>query len=259
MVAQVLNRERTAEPLPPEQDELQQDQQRQQRFRRDFERFAALSDAAGRPLPVKWDDRQPCLQDGTITCGFDRHYVYHTAWAARVLAANRPARHVDISSSLYFCSIVSAFLPVDYYEYRPANLRLDNLAVNTADLLRLPWADGSVRSLSCMHVVEHIGLGRYGDPLDATGDVKAMNELARVVAPGGTLLLVCPVGRPRVVFNAHRINSVEQILGYFPDFVQAEFALIPDGRTGLGLLRDASPTFANEQWYGCGCFHLTKR
>ena len=75
--------------------------------------------ASGRPLPVRWDDRQPCLDDRTITCGFDRHYVYHTAWAARVPAATRPARHVDISSSLYFCSIVSAFLPVEYYEYRP--------------------------------------------------------------------------------------------------------------------------------------------
>ena len=80
-----------------------------------------------------------------------------------------------------------------------------------------------------MHVVEHIGLGRYGDPLDATGDLKAMKELARVVAPGGTLLLVCPVGRPRVVFNAHRIYSVEQISASFPEFALAEFALISDG------------------------------
>jgi SAM-dependent methyltransferase len=251
MVAQVLTRDRQTG------DSTETDGE--PHFRQEFEAFAALSKAAGRPLPVKWDDRQPCLDDRTATCGFDRHYVYHTAWAARVLASNRPARHIDISSSLYFCSIVSAFLPVEYYEYRPANLRLDNLTVGTADLLRLPWADGSVRSLSCMHVVEHIGLGRYGDPLDATGDVKAMNELSRVVAPGGTLLLVCPVGRPRVVFNAHRIYSVEQIRGCFPEFALAEFALIPDGRTQLGLLRDASPTFADEQWYGCGCFHLTKR
>src|SRR3954451_14484180 len=111
MVAQVLTRERTAEPLPPEPEEQQHEKQQQQRFRREFERFAALSDAAGRPLPVKWDDRQPCLDDGTITCGFERDYIYHTARVARVVGSNPPAPPVDIMKSLYFGSIVSAFLP----------------------------------------------------------------------------------------------------------------------------------------------------
>ncbi len=46
---------------------------------------------------------------------------------------------------------------------------------------------------SCMHTIEHIGLGRYGDPLDAVGDQTALSELQRVVAPGGSLLIVVPV------------------------------------------------------------------
>ncbi len=33
-----------------------------------------------------------------------------------------------------------------------------------------------------MHVVEHVGLGRYGDPLDPDGDLKAIAELKRVTA-----------------------------------------------------------------------------
>jgi len=47
-----------------------------------------------------------------------------------------------------------------------------------------------------MNVVEHVGLGRYGEPLDPEGDIKAMRELRRVLAPGGSLLFVVPVGRP---------------------------------------------------------------
>jgi hypothetical protein len=56
-----------------------------------------------------------------------------------------------------------------------------------------------------MHVIEHIGLGRYGEALDPDGDLKAIRELVRVLAAGGNLLVVVPVGRPRIQFNAHRI------------------------------------------------------
>jgi SAM-dependent methyltransferase len=226
-------------------------------FRDEFAAFramAARSPRGGGGLSVRWDDAKPCPDDRTATTGFDRHYVYHTAWAARVIARTRPARHVDVSSSLYFAAIASAFVPVDYYEYRPVRLDLDNLETNTADLLKLPFADASVASISCMHVVEHVGLGRYGDPLDAEGDLAAMNELKRVVAPGGDLLFVVPVGRPRVVFNAHRIYGPGHVLDAFAGMKLEEFALIPDGRFGRGLVIDPKPAFVDEQNYGCGCF-----
>ena len=52
---------------------------------------------------------------------------------------------------------------------------------------------------------EHDGLGRYGDPLDAEGDLKAMGLMRRIVKPGGLLYLSVPLGRDKVVFNIHRI------------------------------------------------------
>ena len=223
-------------------------------FRDEFAAFRAMAARAERKLAVSWDEAKPCLDDRTATTGFDRHYVYHTAWAARVVARTRPARHVDVSSSLYFAAIASAFVPVDYYEYRPADLNLSNLRTGTADLLALPFADRSVASISCMHVIEHVGLGRYGDPLDPDGDLKAMAELARVLAPGGDLLFVAPVGRPRVVFNAHRVYGLDDVLAAFGGLELNELALIPDGRHGLGLVTDPDPAFVAAQNYGCGCF-----
>jgi SAM-dependent methyltransferase len=223
-------------------------------FRDEFAAFRAMSARSPRELPVRWDDAKPFPDDRTATTGFDRHYVYHTAWAARVIARTRPARHVDVSSSIYFAAIASAFMPVDYYEFRPVRLELDNLETNVADLTKLPFADASVASISCMHVVEHVGLGRYGDPLDAEGDLAAMNELKRVVAPGGDLLLVVPVGRPRVVFNAHRIYGLGHVLDASAGLRLEQFALIPDGRFGRGLVIDPKPQFVEEQNYGCGCF-----
>ncbi|MFI5295183.1 MAG: DUF268 domain-containing protein [Thermodesulfovibrionales bacterium] len=170
----------------------------------------------------------------------------------------KPTFHIDISSSLYFVSLVSAFIPVTFYDYRPASIHLDNLECLHADITALPFDDNSVLSLSCMHVIEHIGLGRYGDPIDPEGDLKAVAEIRRVLAPGGDLLFVVPVGRPRVVFNAHRIYSYQQIIDCFVAFRLMEFALVPDDPKDGGLIIGADQRVADAQDYGCGCFWFRK-
>jgi len=224
------------------------------RFVSDFWKFRQLSAQSPQQRGVLWSNRYPCLGDRTALTAFDPHYIYHPAWAARVLAQTRPACHVDISSSLHFCTIVSGFIPVKFYDYRPAPLQLSDLETGAVDLLALPFADGSIESLSCMHVVEHIGLGRYGDPLDADGDLKAMAQLKRVLAPGGSLLFVTPVGRPGIMFNAHRIYSYEAIVQAFDGLQLHEFSLIPDNGYEAGIIHNASASVANAQTYGCGCF-----
>jgi SAM-dependent methyltransferase len=185
--------------------------------------------------------------------------VFHTSWAARILAQLKPPKHFDISSSLQFVGIASAFVPIEFYDYRPADLGLSNLQTGRGDLLGLPFADGAISSLSCMHVVEHVGLGRYGDPIDVNGDKKAIQELIRVLQPGGMLLFVVPVGRPCVMFNAHRVYAYEQIAEYFSDLKLREFSLIPDRSEDGGLIRNADPLLVKDQSFGCGCFWFEKR
>ena len=130
---------------------------------------------------------------------------------------------------------------------------LTNLAPEQDDLLALPFADASVESLSCMHTVEQVGLGRDGDPLDSDGDLKAIKELKRVLAPGGNLLFVVPTGRPKVVFNAHRIYTVDQIHDRFADLSLQWFSLVPDDVQESELVRNASKEAADQQHYGCDC------
>ena len=166
---------------------------------------------------------------------------------------------MDISSILQFCSLVSAFIPTRFYDYRPADIALDGLTTGQADLTALPFESGSLPSLSCMHTVEHVGLGRYGDPLDPEGDLKAMRELERVLAPGGSLLLAVPIGKPKLMFNGHRIYAYSQIMDAFAGLELREFSLILDDAHPGGLVRNADPGLADEQNYGCGCFHFRKR
>ena len=204
------------------------------------------------------DTFYPCFGDDTATTDFEPHYTYHPAWAARILAKTSPKKHIDISSTLKFCSIVSAFIPIEFYDYRPAKLKLEGLACKKADLLKLPFADDSVDSLSCMHTIEHIGLGRYGDEIDYDGDLKAIKELKRVLAPNGNLLVVVPIGKPKIEFNAHRIYAYAQISSYFNDLNLVEFALIPDNYQEQGIIVNATEAVADEQHWGCGCFWFRK-
>lgn len=208
---------------------------------------------------LKWSDRYPQLFDKTKETVFDTHYIYHPAWAARIVKQINPKFHVDISSSLTFSSILSAFIPVHFYDYRPANLVLSNLKSEKADLMSLPFPDNNLESVSCMHTIEHVGLGRYGDPIDPNGDIKAINELKRVTAKGGSLIFVVPVGKPRIMFNAHRIYSYNQIISYFDSFELKEFTLVPDNAITESIIINADARLSNKQNYGCGCFWFVKK
>ncbi len=224
-------------------------------FKREFE---ILRKTNGERFEVSKKYLYPCLDDNINRNSFDKHYVYHTAWAARKLKEINPKIHVDISSFIYFSTIISAFIPIQYYEYRPVNIELNNLETKHCDITNLPFDDNSIVSLSCMHVVEHIGLGRYGDPLDPDGDLKAINELKRVLAPNGYLIFVVPVGGKSIImFNAHRIYTYEQVISYFENFELIEFSLIPD-QSEEGIILNANNDQANRQIYGCGCFLFKK-
>ena len=199
------------------------------------------------------------ISEKTSNTNFDRHYVYHTAWAARCVQKISPELHIDISSSLYFCGIVSAFCKIDFYDYRPADLVLSNLNCLRADLTSLEFPDNSIQSLSCMHTIEHIGLGRYGDPLDYDGDIKAINELKRVTAPGGNLLIVVPAGKKsKIIFNAHRIYHPSLLLTYFDGFDLLDFSLIPENGSDGGLIKNPGEYIIQTQDYACGCYWFKK-
>jgi SAM-dependent methyltransferase len=223
----------------------------------EFLRLRGLSRRQRPSLIPNWKERWFVLGDKTERTSFDRHYVYHTAWAVRQLMRHKPRQHVDISSSLYFVALGSAIVPMVHLDFRQPLLELDNLECAAGNLMELPFQDNSVESLSCMHVIEHIGLARYGDALDPCGDVKAATELSRVLAPGGRLLLVVPVGRPRICFNGHRIYDFEMAKDLFPGLTLSEWALIPDDAS-TGLVPAATPQMIAGQNYACGCFVFSK-
>ena len=227
-------------------------------FISEFISFKLDLEKVDRGFTMDWNDKLPILNDRTESTPFDKQYVYHIGWASRIIANLNPQKHVDIASSHWFPIILSAFLPVEYYDYRPLPIQLPNLNTLHADITNLPFPDNSIECLSSMHVVEHVGLGRYGDPLDPNGDLKAIAELKRVVAPRGYLIFVVPVGKPKIQFNAHRIYSYNQIIDYFSDFTLLEYSLISGSDSYNGLIQNATKNQTDMEDYGCGCFFFRK-
>lgn len=200
-------------------------------------------------------DAYPQVHDCTNTTPFDAHYFYANGWAMRRIVAVSPRHHVDIGSQTTFVSLLGAVVPVIFADYRPLRANMAGCHCMCGNLLALPFADYSVPSLSCLHVIEHTGLGRYGDPLDPEGTWTATRELARVLAPGGHLFLATPIGRPRVCFNAHRIYAAETICKMVPELELVEFSGVND--EGHYLERTDLSTFHDNE-YACGFFRFTR-
>jgi len=221
--------------------------------------FNRLSKGGKKRFKLSLRNWFPVFFEDSGESSFDRHYVYHTAWAARKLSASKPSIHYDISSSIFFVGISSAFIPIRFFDFRPPKLTLSNLQIESADLCKLQFESNSIESLSCMHSIEHIGLGRYGDSLDPDGDLKAIKELKRVLKRGGRLLLVVPIGKPVLKFNAHRVYSYRQIIDEFDGFELSDFTLIQDSKgQATGPVNNATEYLADLESYGCGCFEFIK-
>ncbi|MBT9151417.1 MAG: hypothetical protein DDT40_01610 [candidate division WS2 bacterium] len=205
---------------------------------------------------IKLLDTYPCVYEKTETTSFDSHYFYQDIWAFRRIYESKLNHHVDVGSGIDFIGFLTAITKVTFVDIRPLLATLDNFDSRKGSILSLPFEDNSLLSLSCLHVAEHIGLGRYGDPFDPLGTKKACKELSRVLAPKGNLYFSVPVGRPRLCFNAHRIHSPKQIIDYFGDLGLAELSGIDDNG---GFTRNIDVSILESADYGCGLFWFRKR
>jgi hypothetical protein len=201
-------------------------------------------------------DTYPCLFDRVATTATDPHYFHQAAWATDRIRKAGPSRHVDVGSDLQFVACLTAMVSVAFVDIRPPVLALSGLTPIRGSVLSLPFRARAVNSLSCLHVAEHVGLGRYGDPLDPQGSAKACEELQRVLSAEGNLLISLPVGRPRTCFNAHRVHAPRQVLAYLPELRLVDFTVVDDGGQ---CHADADLDRAATLEYGCGLFHLTRR
>lgn len=202
-------------------------------------------------IALTWQELVPCLTDRTIQTPLEPIYFFQDTWAAGKVFQLNPKHHYDVGSSAMTIGILSQFVPVTMIDIRPLSLSLKGLFFREGSILSLPFDDNSIESLSSLCVVEHIGLGRYGDPIDPLGSEKAIKELQRVLAPGGNLFISVPIDSKNCVqFNAHRTFTRDYVIALFDGVVLEEERYI----YGTNLLN----TYDREQGFGTGLFHFRK-
>lgn len=192
------------------------------------------------------------------------HYFHQDLYIARKVFNDNPYRHVDIGSRTDgFVAHISVFRNIEVIDIREQHSKVKNISFRKADLMQLPedminYCD----SISALHSIEHFGLGRYGDPINYFGYLKAFENITKILKSGGKFYFSVPIGQQRIEFNAHRVFSVKYLKDLLTsDFILNTFSYVDDSGD---FHEDVSLTPENIETsysckYGCGIFELTKR
>jgi SAM-dependent methyltransferase len=200
----------------------------------------------------------PILNERTQSAGtLEGAYFHQDLWAARRIFHRRPEEHVDIGSRTDgFIAHLLAFMPVTVIDIRTMQSKVQGLTFIQDDATYLRhFENDSVDSISSLHAAEHFGLGRYSDPVDPDACFRFIDNLQRVLRPGGRLYFSVPIGRERLEFNAHRVFATSTILEQFAQLSLLSFSFVDDaGR----LHEDCEPREDQSSECGCGLFEFTK-
>lgn len=175
-----------------------------------MQRYLRASGGRDVPLVVR-----PCLHDSRAEGGATQsEYFWQDLYVARQIAQANPTCHLDVGSRVDgFVAHVASFRAIEVMDIRPITANVPGVIFRQMDLMQLPQEYHSYcDSLSCLHALEHFGLGRYGDPIKPLGHEDGLRNLSRILRPRGTLYLALPVGRARVLFNSHRVLDPHRIV-----------------------------------------------
>ena len=150
----------------------------------------------------------PCLHDWYEEGGTTKNeYFWQDLLVARKIYEANPEKHVDIGSRVDgFVAHVASFREIEVFDVRPVTVRIPGVTFRQADLMKpVTGMPGYCDSLSCLHALEHFGLGRYGDPIDPKGFERGLINMAGLLREDGVFYLSVPIGIDRVEFNANRV------------------------------------------------------
>ena len=184
----------------------------------------------------------PCFSDWRYDCGFvENEYFWQDLYVAREIFKVNPKKHVDVGSKIdTFVAHVASFRKVEIFDIRQMNSEIPGVIFKQADLMK-PLVDhiNYCDSISCLHALEHFGLGRYGDTINVEGYKQGLFNMASILKDGGFFYLSVPTGFERVEFNAHRVFNPLSLVEFAKslDLSLLELAWI-DPITKLNLSRD---------------------
>lgn len=188
-----------------------------------------------------------------------KHYFNQDLLVASYININNPKKHVDVGSRVDgFVAHVASFRKIEVFDIRANNFQFKNIIFKKKDISKIGknlinYCD----SLSCLHTLEHFGLGRYGDELDPYGHIKGFKNLIKILKPGGTLYISFPISDKNVTyFNSERSFNPKEILKWSNELRLVKFDFIDDYEK---IFLDVDLNKFQKTNYGCGIYTFKKR
>lgn len=206
----------------------------------------------------------PALDDKYKQGGIAKgHYFHQDLLVAQKIFKNNPKKHIDIGSKVdSFIAHIITFRKVVIIDIRRINIKVDNIEFLQANMIDLnDELFESCDSLSCLHALEHFGLGRYGDPIDIDGHLKGFENMYNILKPNGVFYFSVPIGKQRIEFNAHRVFSLKYLMEMFKDKFEVECFSFVDDSGDIHKNIELNQEFifnSNAFNYACGIFELRK-
>lgn len=232
-------------------------------FIRDFASLYRQSRHEGQLF--RWGMISPWLDDRVHKSGVaSGHYFHQDLHVAKKIFQQNPQLHVDVGSRVDgFVAHVATFREIEIFDIRPQNVQVGNIKFRQVDFMSdvgyelKDYCD----SLSCLHALEHFGLGRYGDPVDYYGYMKGLDNLCDILKQGGRLYLSVPMGSQRIEYNGHRVFSLKYLLELLDTrFAVDGFSYVDDAGEFHADVDPAMNTDNNfDCEYGCAIFELIKK
>jgi SAM-dependent methyltransferase len=228
-------------------------------YLRNLVRFRRLQRTANTPFHIS--GLMPFPGDRYLPGGSaSGHYFHQDLLVAQKIFKKNPERHLDIGSRIDgFVAHIAAFREIEVLDIRPQPSVSDNITFRQFDLMQPPPDEliDCTDSLSCLHTLEHLGLGRYGDSLDPAGYLTGLKNLTQILKPGGTLYLSVPIGMQRIEFDGHRVFDAAYIVELLsPGYTMRSFSFVDDRGS---LHKNVPVEQANDCIYGCGIFEAVRK
>ncbi len=172
---------------------------------------------------LKWRSKKgpissffPILSDLDDFAGITSGHYFHQDLLVAQLVLSKNLSHVDIGSRIDgFVSHIASTRPIEIWDIRSLEPSVhSNIIFKKLDLMGdIKYLENSVESLSCLHALEHFGLGRYGDPINPKGHIVGLKNMIKILKTGGFFYISIPLDiKNTIQFNAHRTFNPTWIL-----------------------------------------------
>jgi len=137
------------------------------------------------------------------------------AWSLARLSPT-PGRVLDFGAGNGLLSLAAAFRRHDVVavDLEPSQFLFRGSAIEyrRGDFNEMLFEPESFDQIINCSSIEHAGIsGRYGSPEDEDGDLRAMDKMASLLRPGGSMILSIPVGLDAVYRPWHRVYGESRL------------------------------------------------